>query len=286
MHMLGAKAFGHAGAIQGDIASAYHDGAPADGNLFAPVHIPHEFNAGQHPVTVRAIDRKPLSIVRPQGKKNSVKPIFKKPVQRFDAGVYRYFNTHLLYIANLSIEHVSWKAVFRNSVAHHASGGRQRLEYGYGMALIGQVVRRSQASRSGTDDGHSLPGGRLMLSVSFPESELVVSGSIAFEIPYRYRLVYQVPSARSFAGMIAYIAQNCREGDSFPYHGCRSGIILFTDAADIPWDIDFRRAGIFTRNQGILAVLPPDQLFFVHYRAGGTDFSAGAAKPATAFCKR
>ncbi len=75
---------------------------------------------------------------------NSLKTLLLEALKGFDLAIGLYLNSDALYPFDLAVQNLLGQAIPGYTHPHHAPGLRQRLEYGYGMAELYQVVSRGK----------------------------------------------------------------------------------------------------------------------------------------------
>ena len=200
--------------VHRDVATAHHDGPPADGRGLAQVPRAQEAVARDHPLQLLAPDLQPLLGVGAGRQKEGPVPLLQEAVERdvpahgapraeLDAGAAD--------VVDLRVQHVAGQPVRRDARAEHAAQLPPRLEDGRPVSPDGQVVGGRQAAGPGADHGDLLPGVPLRLRGLEAHLRLQV-GQKPLDRLDGDRLVPFSAAALRLAGVVADAPADGRQG--------------------------------------------------------------------------
>ena len=178
MHLVDvAQAPRHGGHVDGRVAPADDDDAPAHMLHAAVVESLEESGGGDAVRRLRAFDRQRPAALRTQAEEHCVEGIL-QIVERdvtADAARHARLHAHVENALNFGIENGARCAESRNAVAHHAAEQFTLVEDRHGVALARELIRHRQACRAGADYRDLFAGG----GGGFGKRELVFNGPFA-----------------------------------------------------------------------------------------------------------
>ena len=155
----GAEPFGGAGGIEGGVAAAVNDDAPAKERLLFAFHRAQQRNGVENLRRRAGGNIRALADMGAHREEGRIEAAGLHALDdAVDLAVELDADAKLDDAVDLGIEHVARQAVFGNAEAHHAAGKRAGLVNLHCMTHAPQVISRRQARRTGADHQHALAG--------------------------------------------------------------------------------------------------------------------------------
>ena len=150
--VLCTKTYSSPGRVNCRVPAAHDRNLAADIHIFAEIDRSEELHCTPDPLEIFTFDPECPALVRTAGNNNDVviSPYLVERNILSNPGVGLYLNAKRLDIGHFLCNDISWKPVFRDSIAHHAACVGKLLEYRDCVAAFSQILRCRKTARACT----------------------------------------------------------------------------------------------------------------------------------------